>query len=290
MLSKKYYNYIFNKKFIYFYLFLFIFIFTIAFYYLYINYLAGFIYLKLNNIKYTGIMSAIYIYNEIFLQKDYDILIPNDGWTIFDVGSNIGLYSLYLNDNFKNLNIHTFEPIHQLYQQQSHNINSNIKNNNKIYINNFGLGEKENTEIINFYPYADGLSSINNDMDEKKEHIIDTKSGKNILYRLIFTILLSNNILKSQKEKIKIIRMSEYIRKYNIQKINLIKIDVEGYELNVLEGIDPEHFKIIDNFIIEVENYNPENLQKIKYILRQNNFEIIDHYPNKLWTIISAKK
>ena len=127
-------------------------------------------------------------------------------------------------------------------------------------------------------------------MDEKKEHIIDTKSGKNILYRLIFTILLSNNILKSQKEKIKIIRMSEYIRKYNIQKINLIKIDVEGYELNVLEGIDPEHFKIIDNFIIEVENYNPENLQKIKYILRQNNFEIIDHYPNKLWTIISAKK
>jgi FkbM family methyltransferase len=252
--------------------------------------LAGFIYLKLNNVKYTGIFSSIYVYNEIFLQKDYDKIIPNDGWNIFDIGSNIGLYTMYLNDNFSNLNIHTFDPINQLYEQQSHNINSNKKNNNKININNFGLGEKETTEIINFYPYADGLSSINNDMNEKREHIINMKSGENILFKLFYSMLLNDNILKSQKEKIKIIIMSEYIRKYDIKKNNLVKIDVEGFELNVIEGIDEEHFKIIDNFIIEVENYNPENLQKIKYILRKNNFEIIDYYPNQKWTIISAKK
>jgi FkbM family methyltransferase len=273
------------------YLIIIIIIFII--YYIYVNYLKGLYFFFKNNIQYNSIIPSLYVYNEIFIDGDYDMLLPKNNWVIFDIGSNIGLYSLYLNDNYSNLNIHTFEPIKQLYTYQQNNINNNLKNNNKIFINNFGLGEKNNNTVINYYPYADGLSTINNDMDNKKENILKTKCKNTGIFnyfcnKLYSSVLYNDKIFTNFKENIKIIRMSEYINNLNIKKIDLIKIDVEGYELNVLQGINKEQFKFINYFIIEVENYNKSNLNDIILLLKDNNFTVKNYNPDNLWTMLLA--
>lgn len=56
------------------------------------------------------------------------------------------------------------------------------------------------------------------------------------------------------KQQIYVIPMSDYIDNNNIQHIDLVKIDVEGHELEVIKGIRSNHFDIINAFIIEVEN------------------------------------
>jgi FkbM family methyltransferase len=282
-----------NKNNINYFKYIIIIIIVIIVYYIYVNYLKGLYFFKKHNIQYNNIIPSLYVYNEIFIDGDYDMLLPKNDWVIFDVGSNIGLYSLYLNDNYSNLKIHTFEPIKQLYTYQQNNINNNLKNNNKIFINNFGLGEKNSNTIINYYPYADGLSTINNDMDNKKEQILKTKCKNSGIFNyfcntLYSSVLYNDKIFTNFKENIRIIRMSEYINNLNIKKIDLIKIDVEGYELNVLQGINKEQFKFINYFIIEVENYNNSNLNDIISLLKDNNFTVKNYNPDNLWTMLLA--
>ncbi len=260
--------------------------------YLYINLVSGIIFFKSNNIKYGSLIPSIYVYREIFVTGDYDNLQPKDNWVVFDVGGNIGLYSLYLQHNFSNLKIHTFEPIKDLHEKLKHNLNQK-KTTNKLYLNNFGLGEKQKDITINFFPNADALSTINDDLVEKKQMLIETKCKDSYfkpLCKLFYSTILTDDLLKSNKENILIITMSDYINKNKIKKINLVKIDVEGYEYNVLQGIDKKHFDIIDNFIIEVENYNSSNLDNIIKILQDNNYEIKYQNPDKLWNMIVASK
>ena len=68
-----------------------------------------------------------------------------------------------------------------------------------------------------------------------------------------------------------VIQLSNFISKHKINKINLMKIDCEGEELNVLLGIKKMHWKLIQNIIIEVNNIN-SNTSKIKKILNENGF------------------
>lgn len=76
---------------------------------------------------------------------------------------------------------------------------------NKCVLNNFGLG-KENKEVI-FYPDTQSIVKRTHDITSKPSNI-----------------------------KINIKRLDDYCLKNNIKNIDFIKIDTEGYELDVLLG------------------------------------------------------
>lgn len=106
---------------------------------------------------------------------------------------------------------------------------------------------------------------------------------------------VTNNVLtyimqKRIKQTIKCIPISEYIEQHKLTQIDLIKIDVEGHELHVLQGIRAEHFKIINAFIIEVENYRKGYTAQIERILYQNGYKLRYRNQNKNWCIILATK
>ena len=55
--------------------------------------------------------------------------------------------------------------------------------------------------------------------------------------------------------------------------IDLMKIDVECAELDVLRGIEEEHFPLIKNIYLEVENYRSNHLDSILDILKRNGYQ-----------------
>lgn len=127
---------------------------------------------------------------------------------IIDVGSNIGLFSKAVAENFNYKHIHIFEPSKE-YFEQSKLILQNFPN---ITYNNYGLGSSN----INLNLYKDKINIGWSTLYEK-----DPLQNEGFI-----------NFMDS--EPIEIIKLDEYYK--DIEQVDFIKIDVEGYEREVLEG------------------------------------------------------
>ena len=134
----------------------------------------------------------------------------NEPYTIFDVGANVGQF-LGLTQSClgsRNYHVHCFEPGKTTYEQ----LQSNVGSKNNITLNNFGLG-KEKGEFELFYDNpGSGLASL---------------TQRKLDY---------HNIDFSKSETVKIEMIDEYCQENSIDKIDLLKIDTEGHELDVLSG------------------------------------------------------
>lgn len=65
--------------------------------------------------------------------------------------------------------------------------------------------------------------------------------------------------------------ISQIISEYSIREINLLKIDVEKSELDVLNGIQQEHWLMIKQVAIEVHDIK-ERVSKIHKLLQKQGF------------------
>lgn len=222
-----------------------------------------------------NLFNFCYIFKEIFYDNDYNLNMNLDNKIIFDIGMNMGIYDLWLNSKYKNITVHGFEPIKELYDIAVYNINKMKINNNKFILNNIGLSNFEGTEIINYYPNANGISTLGNDTEYKINQLPFLK--RNILK------LLSKNV---KKEKIELQKVSTYIKNNNIKKIDVCKIDVEGVESDIIKGFE-EYINIVDVFVIEVEIFKEEQYKDIiSYLSKNFTLKIND---KEKWGMIIAK-
>ena len=228
--------------------------------------------LKNSIIVGKGYFNYAYIYNEIFIKKEYSLTTNLNNAIIFDIGANLGLFSLYLAQKYKNMTIHCFEPVEEIFQCLKKNLEK-IKNNN-FFINNIGLSNTNEIKEIVYYPYANGLTTCCDDMDYKLT--------KHLFYeRIILRFLLK----KKDYIKIKLLQIKDYITLNNIIHVDLCKIDVECSELYVLEGFG-EYLHIVKMFIIEIENFRNTYLDKIKSLLKNYKINITNEKEN--WCKLTA--
>ena len=236
-----------------------------------------------HNLKTDSFIQYAYIYNEIFNNKSYNFEIK-DNMTIFDIGANIGIFNLYVNSKAKNLNVYSFEPVPQIFECLKHNTS---KYKNSISINK-GLGDKNEVVTMNYLKNASAMSSIKDfDSDKVRAHdkVYEEQCG---IFQDICKYFVNNEMKNPVKVKGVIDTVSDIIDKYQIKNIDVMKIDVEGFELNVMKGIRDEHFKIIKKIFIEIENFRKDNKKEIFKILDKNNYcyKIIED--GNEWIMIEA--
>jgi len=143
------------------------------------------------------------------------ILKPGD--TVIEIGGHIGYISLW----FSYLvgpkgSVHVFEP----GENNLPYIRYNISNKTNITLIEKGAGSKNETLIF----YLDNLTGQNNSFLGEHDAFKETKKNAYI----------KNTEL--QKVEVDVIRVDDYVMQKNI-KPRLIKIDVEGYECEVLIGL-----------------------------------------------------
>lgn len=152
------------------------------------------------------------------------------GMTFVDVGANIGQHTLFVSRLVgKDGHVISFEPIPHLYEQIKKSVEANAMDNVKIV--HAGCGEKEETKTLYINKANIGGSSVIPLAEENKEEEIS----------------------------IHIIRAEDILLPY--KKIDLIKIDVEGFEYRALLGLE----KIIarDTPILFIE-YTPSFYKRNK--------------------------
>jgi FkbM family methyltransferase len=156
----------------------------------------------------------------------------NKSSVVVDVGAFIGTNTVKMANRAKK--VYSFEPVNQTFQLLKRNIEKNKLNN--VILHNTALGKTESTIDGFWYP-----------MEEYNEKNYGAmRVGKDNK--------LMNHFLE-QKTQVK--KLDDMIR----EKIDLIKIDVEGYENEVLEGA----FKLIEKYrpIILIENHSNDKFSKL---------------------------
>ena len=148
-------------------------------------------------------------------------LISDNHPLIFDVGADLGSSCERYSKLFTKPILHAFEPRSDQFEIMKNKFNDR-KN---IYLNNIAIGGK--IEIKKFNEIKGG--------------------GRSSFYKSTVDDL-SNQI----QIDVKVITIDEYVNKNNIKKINLLKIDTQGYEDEVLKGAQ-ETLKLNKIDIIETE-------------------------------------
>jgi FkbM family methyltransferase len=172
--------------------------------------------------------------------------------TFIDVGANRGQFSLLVNSLFPRKDILAFEPIKSEYL-----IYKKIFNNNRnIRCFNTGLGNKIETKQLYLTKSKDSSSFF--------------KPGKiqNNLFR-------NTNIVSTDTVKIK--KLSTFLNK--LKKPIFLKIDVQGYELEVLKGADLNQIQYIylEGSYLKLYEKQPLIKDIIKYLSKKN-FKLIGEY------------
>lgn len=213
----------------------------------------------------------------------------NPGDVVFDVGANIGIFSIWVSQYLKNqVTVYSFEPIPPVFEVLRQN--ALRVNPDGIKLFPCGLSNESKTLTFTFFPNATLISSAYADVSDEARSTFKNLVLSNAketfppflswlrwvpaFLRPFALDLAIASAAKSEKIDCQVRTLSEIIRESNIEKIDLLKIDVEKSELDVLMGIDNEDWAKIKQVFIEVDDWSACG-ETIVTLLKQQGFQNI---------------
>jgi len=207
-------------------------------------------------------------------------LQPGD--TVFDVGANIGMVSLWLNWKFGgSLDIYAFEPIPAIYAALK--LNAERFNPREIKVFPYGLSQESKTLSFGYNPKLPSMSSAYPDGSKKERDKLKNTILRNFrdasptVQKLSWIPpFLRSAILDYELERgfqvewvtCQMKTLSEVIREHFVERIDWLKIDVEKSELDVLLGIEEKDWPKIKQVSLEIHNID-NRVQQITSLLEK---------------------
>ena len=188
---------------------------------------------------------------------------------LIDIGAHKGESIKLFSKNFIIKKIISFEasPINFEYLKKKIKDNKQGYNNTEIVLENTALGAED--KIIEFNQFNESSSSTIKEIDKESNY-----------YKRKFRLInFLNNKETYQKIKIKISKLKDYIEINNIKKIDFMKIDTEGYELEILLGLESK-IKLVDIIMFE---HHYDNMIKKGYTFEDINKLLIKNNFNKIY-------
>lgn len=179
--------------------------------------------------------------------------------TLFDVGANRGQTAKYMRKKFPEAKIYCFEPIKDTYEL---------------------LREKTTRLGLSYYNLALGAESGE---VEVKVDVQNRNSTRN-------TLIEENTVHDPSAvkiEKVQVVRLTDFCKTNNIEKIDYLKIDTEGYDLEVLKGATEMLENASIAFIQAEVSMNPKNTFHVDFVEVKN---FLEKYKYVLFGIYEQKQ
>jgi FkbM family methyltransferase len=229
-------------------------------------------------IAYQSRAEVEFFYQDIFEKQIYlkHGVILSEGDCIFDVGANIGLFTLFAHQKCRGLKVYAFEPAPPLFEILRHNV-SRYAVNTRLF--NCGLSNEEKTAAFTFYPNSSGMSSFYADQREEKEAlraimVSQLQQGMEGMERVMrYADDLLEERLKSQTYNCRLRTASEIIREEQVERIDLMKVDVQKSELDVMGGIREADWPKIKQIVVEVHDIGGR-LRQMKDLLEARGYRV----------------
>ena len=220
-----------------------------------------------------------FLYKEIFVDRAYlrygITLHPNA--CIFDIGANIGLFSLFIKAECADAQVYAFEPIPDLARILKLNTREHGQSV-KVYQN--GVADSERVAVFTYYPdysilsglhpdaCADGnvlASGVRHQLAESRAKIVDAPDE-------YIDLLVQKKLGKRTEIECRLKTVSGIIHETQVKQIDLLKIDAEKSELAILRGIQESDWPIIKQLALEV--HSMMELEVVIPMLESKGFEI----------------
>jgi len=178
----------------------------------------------------------MFIFNEVFHFDTYAQsvgAVPENG-VILDVGANVGLFSIYAKRQKPNVRLIAFEPIPASAAALRRNVE--LHGMSGLTIHQLALGEADRKDVaFTYYPGMPGNSTRH--PETKNEHFA----------------------AQAVEVGVEVATLSSVLAKHpELDRVDLVKVDVEGSELEVLAGLTEDDWAKIRSWVIEISDAKGE--------------------------------
>jgi FkbH-like protein/FkbM family methyltransferase len=220
-----------------------------------------------------------YVYSEIFEDRCYlrHGIQLNGLDAVIDIGANIGLFSLFVLDSCPDAKIYAYEPgpVFELLKANCEAYGPHI------HAFHCGVSDREKVGRFTFYEKSSLFSGFHSDEREDRQAI--EAIVRNVLRQQTSpredwdddVRALTAQRLQATTYECPLTSVSDIIRANRIDRVGLLKVDAEKSELEILRGIEEEHWPRIDQIVMEVHDRTGQTIREIEAILGQNGFRYV---------------
>ena len=218
-----------------------------------------------------------YIYNEVFVLQAYlrHGISISDGDCVVDAGANIGLFTVFANRLACGLRTIALEPNPAAFACLAANAEAWGES---VQCLPHGLSRANGTAQLTCFQGLSLLSGFHADAAIEREvvksYVLNQEPASALDERHAADLsALLDTRLQSATVTAQLRTLSSVIAEEGIERIDLLKVNVEKSELDVLLGIDAADWPRIRQLVVEVDRR--ENLEPIADLLERQGFEFL---------------
>lgn len=215
----------------------------------------------LADLAVMNIAETRFLHDEIFVDEVYlrgGIVLKEDA-VVFDVGANIGMFSLFVGARCPSAQVYAFEPVPEVFARLKQNVEDRGL---AVQPFEFGLSDRDREVTFYYYPNISIMScrqdyiNWDNEVDlinlyvanerrngppDRAEHLAEVEG-------------LAQKDFEFIECRCRLRPISDVIDEAGAGIVDLIKIDVQRSEYDVLKGIADRHWPLIQQISMEVHD------------------------------------
>lgn len=200
-----------------------------------------------------------------------------DGDVVMDVGANVGVFAVRALQRFPRVRVVALEPVPDIFEVLKRNAQD--FGDGRLVALRVGAGQQPGELSFTYYPNSPALSTSKPGLFADNEALFGSAvegaiAHAPVWYARLVPRFLSGIIARYLRMGAREVRaelrpISQILREQGLDRVDLLKVDCEGAELDALRGIDDEHWPHIRQVVAEVQDIDGR-LAEVKDLLMRH--------------------